>query len=1523
MAGLLLFALLMTAHAAIAEYKIPKVKHSVKPLDFSHSPSAEELMAAGQLGGQLYPTYEIKDKEREKQVNDSFGKAIQEWNRHEYKKAVLMFKKHAQEYADSPWASEAVLHIGCDATYNGRYTEAEQSFKWILEKNKAKDHEGAKILVNKAKARLGILKVYQNNFNEATRLFSELKKESSDWRDRTYAAHWIQRLSRYSSDELALLNCGTQALAYLLEKNGKKTDARKVMELLPGTVQGHSIKALSDIALQYGYNLAAVKATSSDLKEMPLPAIMHIDGKGQGDGGHYWILEKLAGNTVGLFDPQSVTRFEQRLEEFSREWSGNALVFSDNENLPGIRIAESEMLHIFGGCCGAPRPEDDLGDPEDNEGPNSDAKDPENSCGTPTWSVNMVNMNLHILDVPFWYSNPIGPSVEIQLSYNSQSAIAYNEPFGNKWQFNYASYLVVDTGGNVIIFMPDGRRDTYSPDGSGGYNQPYQMFNKLTKIAENHFELKFPDDTIYIYRIPAGTTSLQPFLAEIRDAHGQSLTFGYNTDVQLITITDALGRTTNLSYNAEGHVTQVTDPFGRSAVFEYDANDNLTKITDMGGYWTSFTYDVDVYLASLENEKGKWSFYTEPADGVPANSDNYPPPGDFMWQNYRITVTNPLGGKEEYFYYGGCDEFGCQDHSWHVSPKYYVTWRSQQVNNFRSNPNKTHYLLTRPALQQGETRKILYPGGGYIEYGYDGSGNRTSIKDSHGHTIQYTYNAMGGVTSITDAKGTTTNMTYDTNGVDLLQIQDGLGTITMTYNGTHDVTSKTDRLGNTTTSTYNIFGQMTSQIDALGIVGNYTYNAQHQLQYLTRDGKTLNTYAYDSIGRVKTQTDGTDLTLTYDYNNLNHITKVAYPDGKFISYAYSGCCPRLMDSMTDRAGRTTFYIYDSLERLAETVNPEGGVIKNEYDANGNLIKLIDPNGNVTAFEYDTADRLIKKTYADGKYITLTYDNIGLLTKRTNARGITINYTYDPNHNLLSTSYSDSTPGVTYQYDNYNRVTQRQDGIGTYQYTYDANSRLISINGPWANDTLTYQYDALGRRTGLVPQGGQTISHNYDNLSRLTDIQIGTNTYSNSYINANPLVQSLTRPNGSITNYSYDALNRLTELSNKNSSAGIINKYVYAYNSQDVRSSETITNGNPITSFQNELITYDYNNVSQLLSSTNPSKAFTYDADGNMTQGYTPEGYMFTAVYDAENRLKSVEYTGSGGVVHKTEYLYSGNDFLAESKKYENGVLTSDTRFIRDGLLTLQERNASNNVIRENVWGSDIGSGIGGLLNLRQGGQDYSYLYDGKGNVTALIDGSQAADATYTYDVFGNLIVKIGSLNQPVQFSTKTYDEKTGLLYYGYRFYSPMMGRWITRDPLGETGGINLYGFVGNNPINSLDTLGLISMMDDSSYWQKFKKEPLPIPAPVAYIGEKIIGQIPTVGNVVGMAKTEHDALYGSGWDAYREGMLTILDILNPPAAFILDIVNDIVDYSTSHSIFFNPRRTPPNYCSTYGVRLTE
>jgi RHS repeat-associated protein len=134
-------------------------------------------------------------------------------------------------------------------------------------------------------------------------------------------------------------------------------------------------------------------------------------------------------------------------------------------------------------------------------------------------------------------------------------------------------------------------------------------------------------------------------------------------------------------------------------------------------------------------------------------------------------------------------------------------------------------------------------------------------------------------------------------------------------------------------------------------------------------------------------------------------------------------------------------------------------------------------------------------------------------------------------------------------------------------------------------------------------------------------------------------------------------------------------------------------------------------------------------------------------------------------------------------------------------------------------------GVGGLLMVRHGGQSYVPLMDGNGNVMGLQGLGGAKDgqtvARYDYDAFGNRITntapELGEDVCPFGFSTKLTDGETGLVYHGYRYYSPEMGRWINRDPIFEiTGehpevmeeGPNLYGFVHNDPVNGYDYMGL-------------------------------------------------------------------------------------------------------------------
>ena len=119
--------------------------------------------------------------------------------------------------------------------------------------------------------------------------------------------------------------------------------------------------------------------------------------------------------------------------------------------------------------------------------------------------------------------------------------------------------------------------------------------------------------------------------------------------------------------------------------------------------------------------------------------------------------------------------------------------------------------------------------------------------------------------------------------------------------------------------------------------------------------------------------------------------------------------------------------------------------------------------------------------------------------------------------------------------------------------------------------------------------------------------------------------------------------------------------------------------------------------------------------------------------------------------------------------------------------------------------------MGGLLWLNDATNGVHFAaFDGHGNVSGLVNGANGtSSAVYEYGPFGELLRATGPMSRvnPLRFSTKYYDEQTDFLYYGYRYYNPSTGRWLNRDPIGEMGGANLFGFLGNEPVGGIDPFG--------------------------------------------------------------------------------------------------------------------
>jgi RHS repeat-associated protein len=367
-------------------------------------------------------------------------------------------------------------------------------------------------------------------------------------------------------------------------------------------------------------------------------------------------------------------------------------------------------------------------------------------------------------------------------------------------------------------------------------------------------------------------------------------------------------------------------------------------------------------------------------------------------------------------------------------------------------------------------------------------------------------------------------------------------------------------------------------------------------------------------------------------------------------------------------------------------------------------------------------------------------------------------------------------------------------IHTVTNTYEPDRDLLDIKQNKVGTSIISSYDyavnAIGQRTGVATSGTAfpavpSWAWSYDSLGQVIRADSNVNTRDRAYQydaigNRQKTANSLTLPVAN--NYSANPLNQYSAITNSQST--ILNP------SYDLDGNATAY-PLPISPITNSTLTWDAEN--RLISSTVGTAITTYQ-------------------YDAQSR-RIAKTAGTATTSVATLYLYDAWNCIAD---YSRSAGVSPT-------FTLKKTR---------LWGTDLSGtpqgagGVAGLLSesLISNPQSPIYYptYDGNGNVSEYLTNTGTTAAHFEYDPFGNTVVNTDTANLfTYRFSTKPRDSETGLYYYGYRYYDPSTGRWVSRDPIEERGGLNMYVMIRNNTINLLDILGFgfMKLVPGGGGWQ--------------------------------------------------------------------------------------------------------
>jgi RHS repeat-associated protein len=543
----------------------------------------------------------------------------------------------------------------------------------------------------------------------------------------------------------------------------------------------------------------------------------------------------------------------------------------------------------------------------------------------------------------------------------------------------------------------------------------------------------------------------------------------------------------------------------------------------------------------------------------------------------------------------------------------------------------------------------------------------------------------------------------------------------------------------------------------------------------------------------------------------------------------------------------------------------------EYGTDGYLARMVDPLGRVSTLISDGDGRVIEQQRSGGSVVALGYDAIGNLAALTppGKPAHAFGYTERSETSLYTPPAVGAEPRSTgFGYDRDGRPLHIERGSETIDFSYDGAGRLSRVDLP--SDFRAYSYDEAGWLLSATTGGGVTlgyahdawvptattwsgavagtVSRAFDQHFRVTAVSVnGADAIANAYDADGLLTQTgaivMTRDpaSGLVTATTLGAVADATAYDEFGAvasySASLLGAPIYAvvYDrdalGRIIDKTETIAGAT-------HAVRYEYDAASRLAQVRRDGALaviYSYDANGNRVTVTDADGTTVAATYDAQDRLirhgaavyahtaagdRQSKMTAAGTTAYRHDALGTLTgvtlpdgrqiDYLLDGQgrrvgKKIGGAL-SRAFLYQDDLRPIVELDGAGAVRSRFVY-ADRGSAPEYMIS---GGHTYRIIVDHLGSPRLVIDVASGDVAQeLDYDAFGNVILDTQPGFQPFGFAGGIYDPDTRLTRFGVRDYDAETGRWTTKDPIGFLGGdTNLYGYVANDPINSVDVAGM-------------------------------------------------------------------------------------------------------------------